>query len=127
MKKTLLMALLALLSCTAIISCTKDEDKQSNNTEENGGSGSNVTSNPFAGNTYKAVGEGRDENDYFAFTQTKVSWGPDNEFNYTFDDATFTLSRGGAEVAVVSYTFSEDKNTLTLSSSAGISGTYAKQ
>ena len=128
MKKIFLMALLALLSCTAIISCTKDEDKKSNNSEINGGgSGTNVGSNPFAGNTYKAVGEGRDENDYFEFKQTKVFWGPDNEFNYTFDETTFTLSRGTTDVAVVSYTFSEDKNTLTLSSSAGISGTYAKQ
>ena len=84
-------------------------------------------SNPFAGNTYKAVGEGRDEDDYFAFSETTVSWRHDNLSNYTFDDETFTLSRGTAVVATVSYTFSEDKNTLTLSSSAGISGTYAKQ
>ena len=113
--------------CISTASCTKDEQKDDNNTAENSGSGTNVGSNPFAGNTYKAVGEGRDEDDYFAFSETTVSWGHDNLSNYTFDDETFTLSRGTAVVATVSYTFSEDKNTLTLSSSAGISGTYAKQ
>lgn len=124
MKKVFLMALLAVTSCFAMISCgddKKDDPKPENNTvvtDEN---------NPFAGNTYKVVGNGRDEDDYFAFSESKVSWGDDNVFNYTFDDKTFTLSRGGSEVATVSYTFSEDKNTLTLSSSAGISGEYVKQ
>ena len=123
MKKVFLMALLAVTSCFAMISCgddKKDDPKPENNTvvidEEN----------PFAGNTYKVVGEGRDEDDYFAFSESKVSWGKDNVFNYTFDETTFTLSRGGYEF-IVSYTFSEDKNTLTLSSSAGISGEYVKQ
>ena len=127
MKKIFLMALLAMATCFATVGCTKDDSKPEDNTEVNGGSGTNVSSNPFAGNTYKAVGEGRDENDYFAFAETKVSWGPDNEFNYTYNEETFTLLRGAIEVAIVSYVFSEDKNTLTLSSSSGISGTYAKQ
>jgi hypothetical protein len=107
-----------------MISCgdddKKDDPKPENNKE-------NVSSSPFAGNTYKVVGEGRDEDDYFEFiSDSKVSWG-NIDCNYTFDEETFTLYRGGAEVATVSYTFSEDKNTLTLSSSAGISGTYVKQ
>ena len=131
MKKVFLMALLAVTSCFAMISCgddKKDDPKPKDNTEVDGGSGTNVSSNPFAGNTYKVVGEGRDEDDYFEFiSDSKVSWGNDNLFNYTFDEETFTLSRGTTEVATVSYTFSEDKNTLTLSSSAGISGTYVKQ
>ena len=124
MKNVFFMALLAVTSCFAMISCgddKKDDPKPENNTvvtDEN---------NPFAGNTYKVVGNGRDEDDYFAFSESTVSWGDDNVFNYTFDDKTFTLSRGGSEVATVSYTFSEDKNTLTLSSSAGISGEYVKQ
>jgi hypothetical protein len=107
-----------------MISCgddKKDDPKPETNTvvtDEN---------NPFAGNTYKVGGNGRDEDDYFAFSESTVSWGDNNVFNYTFDDKTFTLSRGGSEVAIVSYTFSEDKNTLTLSSSAGISGEYVKQ
>ena len=123
MKKVFLMALLAVTSCFAMISCgddKKDDPKPENNTvviDEK---------NPFAGNTYKVVGNGRDEEDYFAFSESKVSWGDDNVFNYTFDETTFTLSRGGYEF-IVSYTFSEDKNTLTLSSSAGISGEYVKQ
>ena len=124
MKKVFLMALLAVTSCFAMISCgddKKDDPKPENNTE-------NVSSSPFAGNTYKVVGEGRDEDDYFGFiSDSKVSWGEDNVYNYTFDEKTFTLYRGATEVATVSYTFSEDKNTLTLSSSAGISGTYVKQ
>ncbi len=124
MKNVFFMALLAVTSCFAMISCgddKKDDPKPENNTvvtDEN---------NPFAGNTYKVVGNGRDEDDYFAFSESTVSWGDNNVFNYTFDDKTFTLSRGGSEVAIVSYTFSEDKNTLTLSSSAGISGEYVKQ
>ncbi|MBR5434524.1 MAG: hypothetical protein IK117_08810 [Bacteroidales bacterium] len=123
MKNVFFMALLATISCFAMISCgddKKDDPKPENNTvviDEK---------NPFAGNTYKVVGNGRDEDDYFAFSESKVSWGDDNVFNYTFDETTFTLSRGGYEF-IVSYTFSEDKNTLTLSSSAGISGTYVKQ
>ena len=123
MKNVFFMTLLAVTSCFAMISCgddKKDDPKPENNTV--------VTDekNPFAGNTYKVVGEGRDEDDYFAFSESKVSWGKDNVFNYTFDETTFTLSRGGYEF-IVSYTFSEDKNTLTLSSSAGISGEYVKQ
>ena len=123
MKKVFLMVLLAVTSCFAMISCgddKNDDPKPENNTVV-------TNDNPFAGNTYKVVGNGRDEDDYFAFSESKVSWGDDNVFNYTFDDKTFTLSRGGSEVATVSYTFSEDKNTLTLSSSAGISGEYVKQ
>ena len=131
MKKVFVMALLAVTSCFAMISCgddKKDDPKPKDNTEVDGGSGTNVNSNPFVGNTYKVVGEGRDEDDYFEFiSDSKVSWGNDNLFNYTFDEETFTLYRGTTEVAIVSYTFSEDKNTLTLSSSAGISGTYVKQ
>ena len=121
------MALLAVISCTAIISCGKDDPKTGDKTEKNDDSGTIVSSNPFAGNTYKVVGEGRADDDYFEFKESKVTWGPDNWFNYTFDDKTFTLYRGSTEVAIVSYTFSEDKKTLTLSSSAGISGTYVKQ
>ena len=124
MKKTILMALIALFTCLAVISCGKGNPDK---TDANAPSGTTVTSNPFAGNTYKASGEGRDKDDYFAFSESKVSWGPDNEYSYTFDETTFTLYRGTTEVAVVSYKFSEDKNTLTLSSSAGISGTYVKQ
>ena len=127
MKKLFLLALLALISCFSMISCEKDDVKEEDKTGVNDDSGSKVSSNPFAGNTYKVAGEGRAEDDYFEFQESKVSWGPDNWFDYTYDETTFTLYRGGTQVAVVSYTFSEDKNTLTLSSSSGISGTYVKQ
>lgn len=127
MKKVFLLALLAAVTCFATIGCKKDDPKLESNTVVNNNPGPNVGTNPFAGNTYKADGEGRDENDYFAFQESKVSWGPDNEYNYTFDAETFTLSRGTIDVATVSYIFSEDKDTLSLSSSAGISGTYVKQ
>ena len=127
MKKVFLLALLAAFTCFATIGCKKDDPKPENNTVVNNNTPGPNVENPFAGNTYKAVGEGRDEDDYFAFQESKVSWGYDNEFNYTFDEETFTLYRGATEVAVVSYTFSEDKDTLSLSSTAGISGTYVKQ
>ncbi|MBO4442294.1 MAG: hypothetical protein J5763_01595 [Bacteroidaceae bacterium] len=126
MRKVFLMALLALLSGFSVISCDKDDPINENNPGVNNGSGSNVSQNPFAGNTYKAAGEGRDQDDYFAFQESKVSWGS-NLFDYTFDETTFTLYKGTTEVAVVTYKFSEDRKTLTLSSSAGISGIYIKQ
>lgn len=124
MKKVFLMALLAIFSSFSVISCGKEDLKDK--TGVNDGSGA-AAYNPFAGNTYKAIGEGRDEDDYFEFQESKVSWGKDNWFNYTFNETTFTLSKGTTEVAVVSYSFSKDKTTLFLSSSAGISGTYVKQ
>ena len=128
MKKVLLVALMATVACFATISCTKEEQKpENNNTVINDDPGTDVSTNPFAGNTYKVIGEGRDENDYFAFEETRVSWGPENYFNYTYDETTFTLARGTVDVATVNYTFSANKDTLSLSSSAGISGTYVKQ
>lgn len=126
MKKVLFLALMATALCFATVACTKENQKPENNTEINDDPGE-VSTNPFAGNTYKAVGEGRDADDYFAFQETRVSWGPDNYFNYTYDETTFTLARGTVDVATVNYTFSADKDTLSLSSSAGISGTYVKQ
>jgi len=126
MKKLFSMALMATALCFATIACTKENQKPEDNTEINDDP-EEVSTNPFAGNTYKAAGEGRDENDYFAFEETRVSWGPDNFFNYTYDETTFTLARGTVDVATVNYTFSASKDTLTLSSSAGISGTYVKQ
>lgn len=127
MRKVFFVALLAILSGFSVISCDKDDPVKEDNTGVNDGSGTKVAKNPFAGNTYKASGEGRDQDDYFAFQESKVCWGSDNWFNYTFDETTFTLYRGATEVAVVSYKFSEDRKTLTLSSSAGISGIYIKQ
>ena len=127
MKKLLSMALMATALCFATIACTKEEQKPENNNTIINDDPGDVTTNPFAGNTYKAIGEGRDENDYFAFEETRVSWGPDNYFNYTYDETTFTLARGTVDVATVNYTFSADKDTLSLSSSAGISGTYVKE
>lgn len=127
MKKLLSMALMATALCFATIACTKEEQKPENNNTIINDDPGDVTTNPFAGNTYKAIGEGRDENDYFAFEETRVSWGPDNYFNYTYDETTFTLARGTVDVATVNYTFSADKDTLSLSSSAGISGTYVEQ
>ena len=121
------MALMATALCFATIACTKEEQKPENNNTIINDDPGDVTTNPFAGNTYKAIGEGRDENDYFAFEETRVSWGPDNYFNYTYDETTFTLARGTVDVATVNYTFSADKDTLSLSSSAGISGTYVKE
>ena len=56
-----------------------------------------------------------------------MTWGEDNWFNYTYNTEMFTLYRGIAEVANVSYIFSANKDTLSLSSSHGISGTYVKQ
>ena len=127
MKKLLSLALMATVLCFATIACTKEEQKpDDNNTVINDDPG-DVSTNPFAGNTYKAAGEGRDENDYFAFEETRVSWGPENYFNYTYDETTFTLARGTMDVATVNYTFSPNKDTLSLSSSAGISGTYVKE
>lgn len=130
MRKQFLLILLAAISCFSLISCgdddKKDDPKPANDTEVNDGSGTNVGANPFAGNTYKELEPGRDEMDFFAFSEKKVLWG-DVEYNYTFDDKTFTLSAKGYELYVISYTFSEDKNTLRLSSSAGISGKYTKQ
>ena len=127
MKNLLTMALMATALCFATIACTKEEQKPENNNTIINDDPGDVTTNPFAGNTYKAIGEGRDENDYFAFEETRVSWGPDNYFNYTYDETTFTLARGTVDVATVNYTFSADKDTLSLSSSAGISGTYVKE
>ena len=127
MKKLFFLALMAMALCFATVACTKENQKPENNTEINDNPGTDVSTNPFAGTTYKAVGEGRDEDDYFAFQKTRVSWGPDNYFNYTYDETTFTLARGTVDVATVNYTFSASKDTLSLSSSAGISGTYVKQ
>ena len=127
MKKLFFLALMATALCFATVACTKENQKPESNTEINDNPGTDVSTNPFAGNTYKAAGEGRDEDDYFAFQETRVSWGPDNYFNYTYDETTFTLARGTVDVATVNYTFSASKDTLSLSSSAGISGTYVKQ
>ena len=130
MRKQFLLILLATISCFALISCDDEktnEPKPTNDTEATDGSGTNIGTNPFAGNTSKELEPGRDAMDYFAFSEKKVFWG-EVEYDYTFDDKTITLSARGYEVyANISYTFSEDKNTLTLSSSAGISGKYTKQ
>ena len=130
MRKQFLLILLAAISCFSLISCgddKKDDPKPANETEVTDGSGTNVGTNPFAGNTYKVLDPGRDEMDFFAFSEKKVLWG-DVEYDYTFDDNTITLSsRGYVVYEDISYTFSEDKNTLTLWSSAGITGNYIKQ